>query len=51
MACLSGDVENEKCRNFDKCGWKLDVTRKGRPGDDMIALPGVFKSQGSWKTL
>lgn len=51
MAYLSGDWENEKCRNFDKCAWKLDVTRKRRLGDDMIALPGVFKCQGLWKTL
>lgn len=25
MAYLSGDGENEKFRNFDKCGWKLDI--------------------------
>lgn len=50
MVCLSGDGENEKCSNFDKCGWKLDITRKIKLGDYIIALPGVFKCQESWKT-
>lgn len=47
---LIWDGENKKCRNFDKCGWKLYVTRKRRLGD-MIALPGVFKYHGPWKTI
>lgn len=32
MACLSGGGENEKCRNFDKFEWKLDVTSKKKAG-------------------